>query len=150
MSYSDYDIITDFLYLGNMNSVNTQNVEFTLIVNCSKDLEESNNCKKFIRIPIDDDPDDANNLLSLINTTGVLDQIQSCIDKGENVLIHCRAGMQRSCALTACYLLKRYKMIPRVAIEFIKYRRPIAFLGTVNFQKAIDSFYKLLHPNITC
>jgi protein-tyrosine phosphatase len=59
------------------------------------------------------------------------------------VLVHCKNGMQRSCGVVACYLIKYNYMTPIDAIQFIRYKRPIAFFGNVNFQEAIDLFHKM-------
>ena len=143
MSYIDYDDITDYLYLGNMNAVNTTEIDFSLIVNCSKDLDFPNNVKDCIRIPINDDPADSESLLELIKTTNVLVKINNYVKNNKYVLVHCRAGIQRSCALIACYLIKYYNMSPDAAIEYVRYRRPVAFLGSVNLERTISVFYTL-------
>ena len=57
------------------------------------------------------------------------------------VLVHCYAGMQRSCAVVACYLIRYHNMNPQEAINFIKSKRSIAFAGRVNFIKTIEEFY---------
>ena len=144
MSYIDYDDIIDYLYLGNMNAINTTEIDFSLIVNCSKDLAFPDNAKECIRIPINDDPADSESLLELIETTNVLYKINNYVKNNKYVLVHCRAGMQRSCALIALYLIKYYKMKPDAAIEYVKYRRPVAFLGSVNLECAINGFYNSL------
>jgi protein-tyrosine phosphatase len=141
MSYIDYDDVIDYLYLGNMNSVNTTEIDFSLIVNCSKDLAFPNNAKECIRIAIDDDPAYSDILLEIIKTKNVLDKINNYVKNNKYVLVHCRAGMQRSCALIAIYLIKYYNMKPDAAIEYVKYRRPVAFLGSVNLEGAINDFY---------
>ncbi len=146
MSYIDYDDIIDYLYLGNMNAVNTNEIDFSLIVNCSKDLAFPNNAKECIRNPINDDPADSDSLLELIENTDVLYKINNYVKNNKYVLVHCRAGMQRSCALIAIYLIKYYKMKPDAAIEYVKYRRPVAFLGFVNLESAINGFYNSLNP----
>ncbi len=145
MSYIDYDDIIDYLYLGNMNAVNTKEIDFSLIVNCSKDLAFPNNAKECIRIPINDDPAYSDSLLELIQNTDVLCKINNYVKNNKYVLVHCRAGIQRSCALIAIYLIKYYKMKPDAAIEYVKYRRPVAFLGSVNLESAINGFYNSLN-----
>jgi protein-tyrosine phosphatase len=50
-------------------------------------------------------------------------------------------GMQRSCAVVACYLIKYHGMDPIQAIDYIKSKRPFAFFGQVNFIDAINRFF---------
>ena len=39
----------------------------------------------------------------------------------QSVLIHCHAGMQRSAAVLACYLIRFYKMTPEDAVNQPKF-----------------------------
>jgi protein-tyrosine phosphatase len=72
----------------------------------------------------------------------VLEKIHYSIMSEEPVLVHCFAGMQRSCTVVACYLMKYYYMTPYDAIMYIQSKRPVAFFGNVNFLHAIKIFYK--------
>ncbi|KAI4522304.1 hypothetical protein K525DRAFT_199118 [Schizophyllum commune Loenen D] len=49
--------------------------------------------------------------------------IQSELDKGRGVLVHCVAGMSRSVTIVAAYLMYTYKLTPGEAIEIIRHRR---------------------------
>jgi hypothetical protein len=70
---------------------------------------------------------------------------------GNRILIHCFAGMQRSAAVTAMFLISQYRCTTDEAIAFIKKRRPIAFYGNVNFYPSIKqfetSFRKMISEN---
>lgn len=135
---NNYDKIIDYLYLGNYKSLEDHE-KFTFIVNCTKNIDSKS--INYLRIPINDDPYESNLLLSFIYKTDVLNIIHDYIIMKENVLVHCSAGMQRSCALVVCYLIKFHNYSPRAAIEFIKDKRPIAFFGNVNFLSTIELFY---------
>lgn len=136
---NSYDEIISYLCIGSINAI-PDYFKFSLIVNCTK-LVDTNNLSNIINIPINDDPFDCKQLLHLIDQTTVLNKIHECIMNEQPVLVHCNAGMQRSCALVACYLIKYNNMNPITAIEFIRFKRPIAFFGNVNFQSAILLFY---------
>lgn len=139
------DEIINNLFLGSANALQTKK-DFTMIVNCTRntDIPFPKYCNNCIRVPIDDDPDHSNLLLSLITETNVLGKMHDSLQKKEFVLVHCFAGMQRSCALVACYLIKYYNMHPNDAINYIKTKRPMAFFGNVNFMTAIELFYETL------
>ena len=60
--------------------------------------------------------------------------------KNGPVLVHCHAGMQRSAAVVAMYLIANYKMKSDKAMEYIKGKRPIAFTPAPNFLRSIKGF----------
>ena len=144
MATNSYDQITDFLFLGNRHALISAN-DFSLIVNCSreKDVAFPPNHTNCIRISVEDSSDEADKLLSLILETKVLEKIRENIIHKRPVLVHCSAGMQRSCAVVACYLMKYHAMDPSAAVEYIRIKRPIAFFWTVNFAKTLEDFFML-------
>ena len=99
-------------------------------------------CNKFIRLPVNDSPDECDKLLSLIYETQVLEHIHASLQANEPVLVHCFMGIQRSASLVACYLIKYYNMSPSESIIYIKTKRPIAFFGGANFANMIEKFYE--------
>jgi protein tyrosine phosphatase len=142
---TNYDKIINFLYIGNIKSVESDNTPFTLIVNCTHDVRFPMKCGYGIRLAVNDDPTECSRLLMLMNDSNVLEQIHTCVQNNKPVLVHCFAGMQRSCAVVACYLIKYYKMKPDEAINYIRSRRSIAFYGGANFMNAMNQFYENLH-----
>jgi len=143
------DEILPNLYLGSIKALGSyecKSLDYYLVVDLIKHtmlLDKSEtiaNTKIYINLPVHDSPDECDNLLSLIYETQVLEKIHDCIINNKPVLVHCFAGMQRSCALVACYLIKYYNMKPNEAIDFIKSKRPIAFFGQVNFMNLLISF----------
>ena len=148
-----YDEIVPNLHLGGIKSLDNYNYKyrkntlyFHMIVNLIKQVHLSDDtipqCDIYVTLPIHDSSDECEKLLTLINETNVLERMHDEIIKNNPVLVHCFAGMQRSCALVACYLIKYYNMKPNDAIDFIKQKRPIAFFGQVNFMDMILEFYK--------
>jgi predicted protein tyrosine phosphatase len=141
-----YNNITTHLYLGSIDSLKDSS-KFSLIVNCTKTIEfpdRTNVNQTFLRIPVNDDPAEGTNLLRFITVTQVLEKIHYCRVTFRQVLVHCHAGMQRSCAIVACYLMKYYRMNVEEAIALIKKHRPIAFYGKPTFMNDMIKFHKLL------
>ena len=138
---NDFDKIMDYLYIGNIDSLKFEST-FSLIVNCTREIE-CVRIKDCIQLPLRDDPGESDKMLHYINEKGVLEKIYETINRKENVLVHCYAGMQRSCAVVACYLVKYYNISPTTAIEFIKKNRPVAFFYNVNFMKTIQDVYNM-------
>lgn len=54
----------------------------------------------------------------------VVQLIRNLIDQGENVLVHCRSGMNRSAAAVLAYLMDRYAVGYDKAYIMLKKRRP--------------------------
>ena len=134
--------IVDNLFIGNIHASQLYSDKFALIVNCSKDIPFSLKSRQKIRIPINDDPSEMNTLLNYMKNTDVLQKIHYNVTHKNPVLVHCHAGMQRSCAVVACYLIKYYKNItPQLAIEYIRSKRNVAFFGGVNFLRTLEMFY---------
>lgn len=137
--------IIDNLFIGNKEASQYEANNFALIVNCSKDIPFSPNSKQVLRIAIDDHPGEVNNLLNYMINTNILEQIHTHRKRKQPVLVHCFAGMQRSCAVVACYLMKYYNVTPLLAINFIKQKRSVAFFGGVNFMKTLEMYHGYLH-----
>jgi protein-tyrosine phosphatase len=68
---------------------------------------------------------------------------------GQPILVHCAAGMQRSAACVAFFLMATRNMNPEQAISFIKSRRQIAFFPQANFGPAIQGFYNSYQRDIS-
>lgn len=144
---NDLDQIIDNLYVGNIKSSEIYGNQFDLVVNCTPDIPKPTPCKKFIRISVYDTPSESDKMYMEIHRTNVLQEIYKTLQNNGKVLIHCFAGVQRSCAITACYLIWRFRMTPTDSIHYIRTNRPIAFFGDVNFQKTIYNFYENLKLN---
>jgi protein-tyrosine phosphatase len=80
-------------------------------------------------------------MIKYMDETNILERMNEYIRKNEPVLVHCYAGMQRSCAVVACYLIKYYGVTPSVAMDHIKKNRPVAFFGEANFKQTIQHQY---------
>ena len=137
---NNYDKIMDYLYIGNIESLKDAD-KFSLIVNCAKELDcvRDTNC---IKIPVHDDPGESDKMLRYLHELNIFEKMNESITQKKPVLVHCYAGMQRSCAVVACYLVRQYNITPERAVEFIKRHRPIAFHYRVNFMKTIQDIYQ--------
>lgn len=138
--YYDYDEIIPNLFIGNFRSLKNAN-KFAFIVNCTNDIRFPKNHTNCLRISINDHPNECEKMLTLMKRHDILEKMRNSIKNKEPVLVHCYAGIQRSCALVACYLMKYYNITPYTAICHIKMKRPYAFDGGVNFQHALYLLY---------
>lgn len=135
------------LWLGNYKS--STDIEFLkknnikLIINLSKNLDfvDLNDIQKF-RIPIHDNLSQESNIGMIKYFDKSYNLVDSYLKKDLGVLIHCRAGMQRSATLTALYLMKKYKISSIEAIRQIKHIRCVAFFIRPNFKSVLNYFDK--------
>jgi len=128
--------ILDRLYLSDFeDALNAPGGMF--IVNCTRDLPMVG---RGIRLPVDDDrsPRAMRGMREYLPR--VISAIDSVRTSGGNVLVHCHAGMQRSPAVIAAYLMHTQGMGRDEAIQFIRNRKPDAFLTGVNFYPVLKNF----------
>jgi hypothetical protein len=138
--------ISDYLYVGGIQSSEYNWHNFGVIVNCSKYIPFQrpiyhHHVSKQIRIPVNDHLGECDRFLVLMKKTKVLNIIHQSIVQGISVLVHCHAGSQRSCALIACYLMKYHYMKLDEAMDRVRKQRSIAFYGGANFLHAMQQFY---------
>jgi len=144
MEYQNANEILPGLWLGNKAS--SQDKEWLrekqigVIFNCTKDLPFVDTSLTLYRVPLDDnlEPSEIRNLEHWSWET--IYKLHSERKKGKKILVHCFAGMQRSAAVVAMYLIAMFRCTTAEAIAFIKRRRPIAFHTNANFYESIKGF----------
>ncbi len=131
----------DFLVQNNIN----------VIYNCSKNLtfaESVPSVKRRYRIPIDDNLEDEEiENLAKWSPEAILILVQE-YRSGATILVHCAAGMQRSAATVAMFLIATEHMTPDQAIAEVKAKRAIAFFPHANFRRSIEYFYQFFHTQV--
>jgi protein tyrosine phosphatase len=136
-----YNEVIPNLFVGNETASFIYGNEFETIINCTKSVSFPKSCKTCIRLAVDDTPDEAKRLYNLIKAEQVLETINNSLANNKTVLVHCHAGMQRSCTVVVCYLIKYKNMSIEEAIKLVKEKRHIAFLGSINFIETIELVY---------
>jgi protein tyrosine/serine phosphatase len=139
----DYNLIIPNLYLGNINYAN--NLDFLnennigAIINCTENEpfnEYFENKYKF-RLSINDSKTDENinNFKSeIINCINFIDE---CLNNNIPVYVHCYWGLMRSATVVASYLIKKYNIPYKDAINIIKEQRPYSLLSFYNFNEVL-------------
>lgn len=118
------------------------------VFNCTKDIPFCLSVQRRYRVPIDDNlqPVEIRNLE--LWSYEVVVKMTREYKTGQPVLVHCAAGMQRSAACVAMFLIATKGFNVEEAIAFIQSRRPIAFRPFVNFRDSIQSFYDSFQKEI--
>ena len=85
------------------------------------------------RVPIHDNRSKESDLGMIEHFDNVYDKMKYYIDNDQGVLVHCRAGMQRSATVVALYMMRKYKINFDNARKIIRKKRCIAFYPVINF-----------------
>jgi len=122
--------------------------KISAIINCTKDLPFSSTDLSLYRIPVHDnlEREEIRNLE--LWSFEIVYKISNEVKKGNHILIHCAAGMQRSAACLAMYLIAITRCTTDEAITFIRNKRSIAFTPKANFYDSIKGFETQLRNQI--
>lgn len=141
------------LFLGDITASQNEDfynsVNIGMVVNCSKTIPFLKNGSFVkVRVPVDDNLQESE--IQNLGKWGpkIVRQIWDEYKKGTTILIHCHAGMQRSAAVMAMFLIFFQRCTHKEAMERIQKRRPIAFRPSPNFYKAIVSFEATINEAI--
>jgi predicted ATP-dependent Lon-type protease len=152
MTRNNADEIIPRIWLGNVRASTDQDFikknNIQVVFNCTKDLPFSPLIPIKYRVPVDDNlrEEEIRNLE--LWSPEITHKLVTEYRKGNNILVHCMAGMQRSAACVAFLLIAVEGMHGLDAMQFIKQRRPIAFHPNANFGRSIDYFDREFHSNI--
>lgn len=146
------DEILPGLWLGNSQAsqdevfLRTHNID--TVFNCTKNLPFHPNIHNRFRVPVDDNLQEVEIRNLELWSYEVIYKLIREMKKGKPVLVHCAAGMQRSAAVVAMYLIATQRMNWDQAYRHIKQRRAIAFVPMANFEKSILGFYNSFQRDI--
>ncbi len=116
------------------------------VVDCTADEDAPTHVdrlKGYHRVPVWDRPECDTYMQTLLTDpeTDILGTIDAALQDG-NVLVHCHAGVSRSCTVVACYLMQYQDMSLVDALRCIKANRAIAFSFGMNFHRTLAHFSK--------
>ena len=140
------------IWLGNREAsqdetfIRSKNIN--VVFNCTKDLPFSPYIETKYRVPVDDNLRDEEIRNMATWSSEITFHIMKHHMRGDRILIHCMAGMQRSAAATAMFLILKNEWKTPETIHFIRSKRPIAFNPSANFLPAIEYFEKYAHKTL--
>jgi predicted protein tyrosine phosphatase len=149
---ADANEIIPRLWLGNAKA--SQDEEFikknniTVVFNCTKNLPFSPSIPQKFRVPVDDNLEEEEIRNMELWSSEIAYRILTEYIQGRTILVHCMAGMQRSAASTAFFLIVFNKMRGLDAMKLIKSKRAIAFYPRANFGRSIDYFDRRFHGEL--
>jgi dual specificity phosphatase 12 len=152
MNVPNANEIVPGIWLGNrvaaMDDKWLKENNITVVFNATKDVPFSTIIKRQYRIPVHDNlqPEEIRNMTLWSQET--VYRVLEEHNKGNKILVHCAAGMQRSAAIVAMYLIATRGMTWQQAITYIQHIRPIAFRPSPNFKDSLIEFDKTYHREI--
>ena len=153
IGYNHYAKINKQIFLGdiysskNINFINENGIN--VIINCSKNLDFEKNFNGFkYRVAVNDDFSYSSIVSMIFYFRELIPIINNHLDKGDIILIHCRAGMQRSASFLSALLMYRYKISKYQSMKIVRNKRYITFLPGPNFGLSLDIYQKYLNSNL--
>ena len=119
-----------------------------VVFNCTKDRPFSPLVPIQYRVPVDDNLQEAEIRNMELWSSEIAYRLLAEYQQGRIILVHCAAGIQRSAAAVAFFLISYLRYHATGAMEWIRSRRPIAFTPQANFGRAIQSFDRRFHGEI--
>ena len=152
-----YNKIMNRIYLGNFQSAKDKEFfkekNILAVLNCSKDIPNHFAHDKnieYMRIPVDDSlkQKDYDQMFEYMPIIVQFIHKHNSV-QGNNILVHCYAGRQRSAISVAVYLVDKYGLDPKEACEMVLKKRPEAFhFGkSLNFDQALNKYYRTYKKN---
>lgn len=144
LSGNHFHEIIPNLYIGDMYSIREpffQKQTKLVVINITSHIKFNEKLSSInYRISVEDDLTQHSNLILYSHMNKMTLLIDEYLKNNYIVLVHCVAGKQRSCAMVSAYLMKYKNMSLTNSINYIKTKRPYAFLFNVNFKKALQYF----------
>ena len=131
-----------------MNATWIQQQGITAVFNCTKDRPFSPLIPTKYRVPVDDNLQEGEIRNMELWASEIAYRILREYQQGHVILVHCAAGIQRSAAAVAFFLIVYQQQHASEAMAFIKERRPIAFHPGANFERAIQTFDRRFHNEL--
>lgn len=146
------DQIIPNVWLGNLKAAHDEqflkNAGIQVVFNATKDAPFHSSIRRRYRVPVDDNLQESEIRNMELWSYEIIYKLMKEYKEGRPILIHCHAGMQRSPAITAMFLMILYRMGVDQAKAYIRQKRPIAFFPSANFEKAMRGFERSLSKNL--
>lgn len=146
------DQILPNLWLGNLRAAQDEtflkNANIQVVFNATKDAPFHPSIRRRYRVPVDDNLQDEEIRNMELWSYEIVYKMIKEYKEGRPILVHCHAGMQRSPAIVAMFLMALYRMGVDQSKAFIQMKRPIAFFPSANFERSMRGFERSLTKNL--
>ena len=127
------------LYIGGKLCLSDTDVEWGLVVNVTPDVQFAcGPAATTLRVPVLDIAVISEYKKMLLSFPSICSAIESTLEDGGCVLVHCNEGQQRSAAVMCAYLMTKLHLSCDNAIQALKQKYPRAFSdGEPRFREAL-------------
>ena len=140
------------IWLGNkraaLNDKWLRQHNINVVFNATKDVPFSTIIKNQYRIPVDDNLQAEEIRNMTLWSHEIIYKLLKEHNQGNQVLVHCAAGMQRSAVIVAMLLIIKRGFNWIQSIQYIQSIRSIAFRPSANFKDSLIEFDKSYHEQI--
>jgi predicted protein tyrosine phosphatase len=156
-NYQHSNEIIDRIWLGDYHSSQDETFlrgnHIDVVFNCTKDLPFKMIAPTQYRVPLDDNLEEVEIRNAGLWSYEIVYKLMKHWTAGDRILVHCMAGRQRSACCVAMFLILQKQMRTEQAIQFIRSKRPVAFMPQPNFLESIrafeDRYQKEILPALT-
>ena len=142
--FNQADMIVPRIWLGNkhasMDEKFLRQHGIQTVFNCTKDLPFHHTMRRRYRVPVDDNLEEEEIRNMELWSFEIIYKLLLEYKEGNTILVHCAAGIQRSAAVVAMFLMVLTGMKHEDAMRYIKDKRPIAFHNSAHFLRSIQGF----------
>jgi len=141
----NYNLIIPNLYLGNINYAYNNDFlrknKIEAVLNCTENepFNEYFDDKYKYRLPVNDSKKEDNINKFKDEIINAINFIEYCLDHNIPIYVHCFWGYMRSATVVAGYLMKKYNISSKDAINIIKEQRPYSISSFYNFNEILES-----------
>jgi hypothetical protein len=136
--------ILPHVYLASFEDAKEFEGSNVFLINCTKDLPMIHTTGGGTRLNVDDHPSSAQTMGASLGlmVRYIEDHVNSSKDPSlsKDVVVHCFAGQQRSATVVAAYVMRQTGWTPEQTVEYIKSKKPDAFLGGAHFMDQLKNF----------
>jgi len=156
-NYQHSNEIIERIWLGDYHSSQDETFlrgnHIDVVFNCTKDLPFKMIAPTQYRVPLDDNLEEVEIRNAGLWSYEIVYKLMKHWTAGDRILVHCMAGRQRSACCVAMFLILQKQMRTEQAIQFIRSKRPVAFMPQPNFLESIrtfeDRYQKEILPALT-
>ena len=143
-NYQHSNEIIERIWLGDYHSSQDETFlrgnHIDVVFNCTKDLPFKMIAPTQYRVPLDDNLEEVEIRNAGLWSYEIVYKLMKHWSAGDRILVHCMAGRQRSACCVAMFLILQKQMRTEQAIQFIRSKRPVAFMPQPNFLESIRTF----------